>query len=233
MKRTANRLKESEGPTTRYASEAMEARRARILQTARDLLATDTGRFTMRDLARESDVALATLYNIFGSQDELIAEAIAEVFVERIQNLVPANTTDPIETMLERLKLSHAEIMRVPAYAKKMLGIYFSSETNSAIREILHSYPRDQDRSVLEALLNEGALHEWVDIATLADDLTVTQYGVLTHWANGDVAEDKLLTRMHYASLSLLVGCLKEAWAAPVRLRLESIARGLRLNRPS
>ena len=74
---------------SRYASDAMAERRARILETARDMLVEEGGKFTMRDLAKRSGVALATLYNIFGSQDELVAQAVVQVFEERIEDLIP------------------------------------------------------------------------------------------------------------------------------------------------
>ncbi len=212
----------------RYSSDAMEARRARILEAARTLLVRDGGTFTMRDLAGESGVALATLYNIFGSQDDLIAQAVAEIFVERIQNLALKDTTSPITMMLERLELAHNEILRVPAYAKRMLTIYFDSQTDSAIRDMLHTYPFRQNKEVLEALNEQNGLQDWVVIEVLANDLTVAQYGVITHWAAGGISDDVLKYRQHYASLSILAGALKGKWANDARERLRALSRHLR-----
>ena len=112
----------------KYESRKMIARREHIVETALDMMARDDGEFTMRDLAKESGVATGTLYNLFGSQDALVAEAVGTVFEERVSAMVVLPDSDDIAELIRaRNEASFQEIMRVPAYAIKMMQIYFAA----------------------------------------------------------------------------------------------------------
>ena len=69
----------------KYLSDKMVARRRHILETAQTMLARDDGSFTMRGLARESGVATATIYNLYGSQDAVIAARIPSLSISTIR----------------------------------------------------------------------------------------------------------------------------------------------------
>lgn len=193
---------------SRYASEAMRLRRARILVAARELLAEDGAKFTMRDLARRSGVALATLYNTFESQDALTSEAVVEIFEQRIDQLVPSETESIFGMLEERAKLVADEILRVPAYAKRMTTIYFGAETQSPIRDVLHSQPFAVHQSTLRRFRDEGALADWVNIEAMANELTANQYAVVSRWGAGEFEDQELANRSLYSLLAALAGML-------------------------
>lgn len=211
--------------SSRYASNAMADRRARILETAREMLVADDGKFTMRDLARQSGVALATLYNIFDSQDELVAQAVVEIFVERIENLVPKDGGPVLERIERAQELSNAEILRVPAYAKKMLTIYFSEDTTSRIRDVLHGQAAAGNVRYLQDLKDEGALLPWVNIDLLASDAAVAVYAIITRWAVGEIRDDQLLARQKFLRLSLLAGFVTDDVQVKIKKRLQNLSK--------
>ena len=88
----------------------MAKRRSDILETARLLLTEQDGQFTMRELAAKSGVALATLYNIFGNQKELIGQAVIEVLRGSLTSWttsddvsLPAQVERRLESVVTRL----------------------------------------------------------------------------------------------------------------------------------
>ncbi len=209
--------------TSRYASDAMAERRARILETARQMLVEEGGKFTMRDLAKRSGVALATLYNIFDSQDELVAQAVVQVFEERIENLIPKGDGSILELIERQQELSNAEILRVPAYAKKMLAIYFSEDTKSRIRDILHGQAVAGNLRFLKRLEREGALLPWVEVDVLASDLAVAAYAIITRWAAGEMSDESLLPRQKYQRLTFLAGAVTGPLDTQIKARLTEL----------
>ncbi len=214
---------EQAGRSAGYASDAMAERRARILETARQMLVEEDSKFTMRDLAKRSGVALATLYNIFESQDELVAQAVVAVFVERIEKLVPKDEGSVLARIERAQELSNAEILRVPAYAKKMLTIYFSKDTNSRIRDTLHGQAAAGNLRYLKELKREGALLPWVNIDLLASDAAVAIYAIITRWAAGEISDEALLARQKLLRLTLLAGVVTGKYETAIKKRLQQL----------
>jgi len=194
----------------KYESRKMIARREHIVETALDMMARDDGEFTMRDLAKESGVATGTLYNLFGSQDALVAEAVGTVFEERVSAMVVLPDSDDIAELIRaRNEASFQEIMRVPAYAIKMMQIYFAGEPGSPVRKRLHDIPRAAMLALLEGARDADALEKWVDVDRLADEMVAAQYAVVARWAAQEIDDEQLRQGTTYAALALLAGALK------------------------
>ena len=218
-----------ENQPIRYSSDAMVARRRRIIETALDLMARNGGDFTMRDLAKESGVATGTLYNLFGGQDALVAEAVITVYEERVTALAVMPETDDVTDIIRaRGDAAHAEIMRVPAYAIKMAHLYFAGPPGSPVRNTLHAIPAAFWVGLLKDMDREGALAAWVDSAMLADELTSAQYGVVARWAAGDMDDEALPTRTFYVACAMLVGALKGARKKQIRAALTDMDKALK-----
>lgn len=210
----------------KYESETMIARRARIVATALDMMARNDGDFTMRALAKESGVATGTLYNLFGGQDGLVAEAVSQVFEERVNGMTVAPKGDDVADIVEaRNEAAFQEIMRVPAYAKAMVRIYFSGDQDSPIRKQLHDIPTEFWIEQLEILKVDGALEDWVDIKSLADQMTIAAYSVVAQWAAGDIDDDSLRIGNVYFVLVLLAGAVKGRHRDSVIRKLKSLKK--------
>lgn len=211
---------------TKYSSDAMIARRKGILEATQKLLSQNDGTFTMRDLARESGVATGTLYNLFGSQEAVIAEAVIEVFEQRVTKMaVPNQEDDPLALYEARTEAAYREILRVPAYAKKMVQIYFSGEPDQEIRRTLHNVPAAFSRQFLERLQAEGQLNDWVSPEHLADQIPPAQYAVVERWAAEDIGDGALLDDTLYAGYALLAGATKGKTHDRVVKRLKELER--------
>ncbi|MFN3233565.1 MAG: TetR/AcrR family transcriptional regulator [Alphaproteobacteria bacterium] len=194
----------------KYESETMIARRARIIETALDMMARNDGDFTMRALAKESGVATGTLYNLFGGQEGLVAEAVSQVFEERVNGMTVDPKNDEIAEVAEaRSAAAFKEMMRVPAYAKTMCQIYFSGEAGNPVRQQLHDIPTNFWVDQLRRLQTEGALEEWVRIDALADEMTSAAYAVVSRWAAEDLDDEGLRRGNLFVVLTLLAGAVK------------------------
>lgn len=76
----------------------MQRRRARILKSARDML-TGGGfeALNLRELARQADVTVPTIYNLVGNKEELLVELFAEALTEIEARMDASRAADPLQ----------------------------------------------------------------------------------------------------------------------------------------
>lgn len=214
-----------EAKTRKYASTRQQERRSKIMEETRDLIAEfGVEGVTMRDLAERSGVALATLYNNYGSKDALISDAVQELFEERLTNLAQVPTeADPLLAYETRLKASVSEIHRIPEYAKVMTVLYFTQSGQDGIRDILHGFAKSGYLAVLENLAQDGLLLDTVVPDLLADEITSSNYAVIAKWRQGHVTDEALFNRMMYTGLTLIAGSARPKLQAKIQARLSAL----------
>jgi AcrR family transcriptional regulator len=193
----------------KYQSEKMASRRLAILEMAQALLSQDDGQFTMRELAKKSGVATGTLYNLYGSQDALIADAVADIFERRVLDLatVPADKS-VVSAITSRQEAAFHEMMREPLFAKKMVELYFSGDPGSHVRRMLHSIPTGHTIEQLERVKALGDLKPWVEIPRLASQMTRSNYAVVSSWAAEELTNEEFNDEILYATYVILLGAL-------------------------
>lgn len=209
----------------KYASTRQIERRGKILEETRDLIAEfGVEGVTMRDLAERSGVALATLYNNYGSKDALISEAVQELFEERLANLVDLPPqADPLLAYEARLRASVSEVHRIPEYAKVMTVLYFTQSGPGGIRDILHGFAKSGYLAVVEDLAQEGLLLDAVVPDLLADEITSSNYAVIAKWRQGHVPDEALFDRMMYTGLTLIAGSARSELQTRIQARLKAL----------
>jgi len=212
----------------------MAARRQRVLETALELLSENDGHFTMRDLASRSDVALGTLYNLFGSQDALLAEAVADVFERRVApEVIQPEGDDIYATLSSWYEGTFKEVMRLPVFAKAMAHIYFNGEPDDRVRQMLHQVPRRFVKAQIERVKAAGDLVDWADPGLLADEMTASSYAAVSRWAAGDLTDSELRDETWRINCTFLAGAtmgrthrvLTEALRARAGIKDEGDAR--------
>ena len=193
----------------KYQSDKMVSRRQRILETVQALLSRNDGQFTMRELARESGVATATLYNLYGSQGALIADAVADIFERRVNysNGDPAAETISA-AITSRHKAAYDEILREPAFARKMVEIFFNSDAGDPTHDMLLRVPANFGEQQLLMARNAGDLADWVNIPVLADQMARANYATINAWAHNEFEDAELYPRILYSSFFMIVGAL-------------------------
>lgn len=75
----------------------MQKRRTRLLAEARVLLATGGYEaLNLRDLARQAELTVPTIYNLIGRKEDVLLAVAAGVLVELEARVVPQGDTDPL-----------------------------------------------------------------------------------------------------------------------------------------
>lgn len=193
----------------RRPSSRVTERRNRIIRKVRDLVAErGIEPLGMRELAQECGVAVATLYNQFGSREGVIGEALEadfrlhfEPLSERTKNLPAAKQFDVrIRTAV------HAVLGELRRYTDSTMPLYFSHTPHPVLRRALHDLVVADFRHILEDIAQRGDLEAWVDIPSFADDIVTQHYAIVMKWVQGHIADDELYSRCIRAIGACFVG---------------------------
>jgi AcrR family transcriptional regulator len=149
----------------------------------------------MRELSRRAKVALRTLYNVFGSKEDIIVSII------RLRYDSLERPRDPKEVTLEAITARHLEVtrwlLRQRRYASAMAGVFFAPRADARIHEILVQlwrfgsgawlYEADADRLLVRLTPPQRE--------TLAALLLNTGYANVADWAAGRISDAEFRRR--------------------------------------
>jgi AcrR family transcriptional regulator len=190
-----------------YKSDNIYERRRRILREARKMISeSGLAGFSVRELATRAGIAQKTLYNAFGSKDNVIALAIRQYmgdFNDRVA-FVFDNLT--LEGRLERLIKIHSRNIQVRAYTTAIMAVYNSPSADRAVREAIRNLSEVSFRSYAEVLDVQGAYAEGMNAERLIYLATTQVYAVLSDWCLKDLPDDQLVDRICETFLVLLLG---------------------------
>ncbi|MBI1179367.1 MAG: TetR family transcriptional regulator [Alphaproteobacteria bacterium] len=210
-----------------YSSAQMARRRSRVLEEARKLIGeAGYDGVTMRLLAERSQVASATLYNIYGNKETLVATAVSELFEEQIERATQ-ECGQGVDGALKRLDWIAGEILRMPEYARAMVTVYFSTTADSTVRDLLRNMSMTNYIYFLDLLRRQGQLEEWVNVDLVADEIANQEFAVVHDWAIGRVDSARLATRQKYTLLLTLGSVTCGPIARLVQTRLKELQEEL------
>lgn len=191
----------------RYASAAMLERRKRILAVARELVAEQgIDGFSVNALCRRADVAKQTLYNAFGTKDELIAAAILDYFEDYESHIPYCSPLGTLDRLIERMVAVGTRNLTIPNYIKAITGFYFSASANPELRTMLHEIFSLIQRPYVEALAASASLHPWVDGERLIDSLDEQRMLTAAKWARGEMSDEDFVDALAMGVLTILLG---------------------------
>lgn len=195
-------------PTSRanYSSKMMEDRRRRVLEVTRKLISQNGHQgFSMANISKLAEVSEATLYNIYGTKDRMVAAAIKEgfdsLFIEYTRDVNPT-----IEKMISRLELAVNENLRFPKYSRAVVASFFSMDEDNTFRRSLIEIPSVFFERVLINIRDQGELSPRVEPSVLAREMALHQYAVLHSWTVGATSPEHLGDRLKAATMLLLSG---------------------------
>ena len=210
-----------------YSSESMARRRERVLDEARRLIAeAGYDGVTMRLLAERSEVASATLYNIYGNKETLIATAVSELLEEQIERSKRVSGGG-LDGALNHIDWISGEILRMPEYARAMVTVYFSGSADNLVRDMLRQIASANYKSMMDRFREKGGLAPWVDTQIASDEISNHIYAVVHDWAIGRLPPEKLADRQKFAMLLILGGLTQGETLDQVRARLEACQKRL------
>ena len=185
------------------------ARRERILSVTLELIGElGVEAITMRDLALRCDVAVATLYNQFGSRESVIAEALRGDILGRYQPVVKrTNALDPAAKLRERVATT-ARGMTGPwrGYTRSMMIFYFQPTADSHLRAVIHDFVAADFEVIVREIGALGDLQPWVRPDVFADDLVTQLCSLVMKWTQGHISDRALKSRLMRAAATSFCG---------------------------
>lgn len=208
-----------------YSSPAMQARRQRILEETRTLIAEQgIDGFSMMELCRRADVAKQTLYYAFGNKNLLIASAIHDFF-EKYERGIPYHSpSGTLDRMIERIVAIGRRNLGIRNYVGAIVAFYYSSSTGSELWNALHDIMILPQRPYVEALAQARQLQPWTDRQQLIDALDGQRLSVSNDWIHGRINDDDMIDRLVIGHLSYLLGSVRGTARRTIETTLRQIA---------
>jgi AcrR family transcriptional regulator len=181
----------------------------------------------MRKVARAANVSVPTLYNLFGSKEEIRQAMCAGFFDEVDRDLETRSADAPLE---QALAFVDEAVGHVVDRADLIRPVLLAQEHGRGGERLTTPLAVERQRAVIQAAMDQGDLH-----ADLRADLLAAQAYEGFHraallWARGDVDASGFRDKSMYAACVCLLAAAADA-ARPELLRItrrleRKLARG-------
>jgi AcrR family transcriptional regulator len=159
-----------------YNSERLIERHAMILEAARaELSLKGFHGVTMQGLAERAGVTKKTLYNVYGSKDQLLVTAISEV-IDQYRD-VSAEGEPGIPAIITSRRAAVAKVVDSPEYASAMTSALIQAQSDDRLIELLIKDTVTWNHQQLEQASAKGELAGHVETGELAEQLTSLAWG--------------------------------------------------------
>jgi AcrR family transcriptional regulator len=191
--------------------ENLERRRQRILTATRELIARDgVGGWSMRKVASAANVSVPTLYNLFGSKEEIRSAMCAGFFDKLDRGLL--NEEVPLDQPLERVLAFVTEavdhVLAEPALTRP---VFLAQEHGRGFERRTTPLAVERQRAAIQAAMDEG----YLDANLRADLLALQAYEGFHRaallWARGELDPSGFRTKALYATCLCLLAVATDA----------------------
>ncbi len=195
-----------------YSSPAIYARRQRILDETRKLIAErGLAGFSMDEICRRADVAKRTLYNAFQTKERMIAIAIHEYFDRYISKIPYTAPPGTLQGTIERLVFVIQRNRQIRNYITAIMSVYFSPDADRSIWQTMHSMAVESNLQWVQALAGRRQLQPWIDPQRLTDDVVRIEYAIIYDWCRGRIADEDVALHLLTGHLTCMVGATRGA----------------------
>jgi AcrR family transcriptional regulator len=187
-------------------------RKARILAEAQSMLdELGVDAFTIRELSRRANVAQRTLYNVFGSKEDIIASAIELHFSSLIEAMPPDLSEGGLDTLFHRTHGTVDVIVRLRRYAAAMVGVFFAPSADPKIHNSLVRVWRIGAGSWMDQPAAKSLLVKMpkAQVDAVAAMLLNSAYANIGDWVSGRISEAEFRRRATVNSLMIARSYLK------------------------
>ncbi|MGE3301920.1 MAG: TetR/AcrR family transcriptional regulator [Hyphomonadaceae bacterium] len=206
------------------SSNAMFERRRRILREARRIIAGEgLDALNIRDLCRRADVATRTIYNAFGSKENVVALAIRDYFDSFQNRLVFETDPASFEGAYEHLITTTLRNLEIPNFLRAVAALYFSPTIHANIRGVLVEIAGRSVRPWIAAMKAQRQLERGIDVERLIVDLSHAQYAIVHEWGLGALSDSEFVRRAVGVVLLHLAGALRVPARAQARAAYEDL----------
>jgi AcrR family transcriptional regulator len=169
-----------------YSSPRQEERQRRILEvTRREIAALGYAAITMQGLAAASEVSTKTLYNLYGSKDELLLTAVEDLLHQIRQHPDLAKAPEGLTSLLAFFEVTDRQIVATPHYAEVMARTLFQAEKGHRLTRILLGDTRNFATEALAISIEQGEVHPDIDPVAIGKILMANEWGAILLWSKG------------------------------------------------
>ena len=211
-------------PTLREIN--IEARRRRILEAARRLIAAGgMPALSMRKLAAEAGLSVTTLYNLYGVRDEILAALINDAVDHMVTVLdAEAPLADPLERCRAVITVSIRQLAANEALYRPMIvaaneGLSRGPEADRrlAVRAA------GMQREAIEQAIAQDLLHDTLDPARLAEQIYHGYELACEQWAYGLLDEAGFRARALYGLYVALLSVASDSVRPEIVAHLQAL----------
>ena len=201
-------------------------KRQLIVDAARALMqAGDTEGFSMRTLAEEAGVSIATPYNLFGSKEQVVA-AVMDTDLARYREALNSADKDPLELLFHSISIGR-QLFEAEPHFYKMGAQSIQGATDSSLTTQF-SLPRHQLlRDLVQQAVQTGYLTHRINSDSLAIALGHQYYGWIQAWARDLISLDEMETRSHYAYAMTLAAAATDDYREALINRAMTLQKSL------
>lgn len=141
--------------------------------------------FTMKRLAEAADVSTKTLYNLYGSRDELLVAAIEELLEELQENAKIQSAREGVERLMALCEVSAQQVVSTPQYSEVLARALLHAEKDHRLSKLLlgDTYQRAEEAFLISQKC--GEITPDANIKSLAKIFTSHQWGLILTWSKG------------------------------------------------
>lgn len=200
------------------SSDAMFQRRRRILFETRKMIEEGgLEAFSIDALSKRAGVAKKTIYNAFGSKENVVALAIRYYFDSFRRHILLSSEAPSFRVALTSQMLVTLRNQGIANYLHAMAQIYFSQTIHLDIREALLEIGREPYLAWLRELMISRQLERGVDPDRLANTLSDLQWNKVQQWGVGAIDDDGFFEQTIEDVLLHLAGATRGAARTEVR----------------
>ena len=197
------------------------------MRAARTLM-QKTGRtgFSMRALADEAGVSIATPYNLFGSK-QAIMFAVLDADLEHYQRRLASLRVDELETFFKAVSVATALYSTEPSFYRAVLFAVYN-EGGREYRAMFGGPRHAMWKGFVEAAVNAGYLSDALDPDAFAAALARMFFSNILEWVSGELTLPELEAWAQYGFALVLRGMATPASEMRLDERLADLQRRLR-----
>ena len=198
---------EMPAPRKNLLTKASSDRLDRILAAAARRLEQDgIDGLTMRNLAQDSGVSPVTLYNRFGSKDNIISLVVINSFdrnIDLTQRSVD-HSTSPFDHLLVLLGLLEHELRDKKGFSQALMVLLFKHDNDRELPNTVYSMLRTRVFSSIRDMHLIGELQGWAPVEPIATEITDRILGTAMKWTQRTLTDKDLLSSLRFSVLTTL-----------------------------
>lgn len=211
--------------TTTTTKTGRSNRRDDIVTAARELMRTggDTG-FSMRALAEQAGVSIATPYNVFGSKQNVLL-AVLDDDLALYEDALSRLSGDPIAVLFDAMDLMFRMLEREPEFYRGMLAAV--NRDGGEARHLASGARYAVWKRLLRQATENGQLDAHADPDAFAIATSQQNLANLHNWSSGQLGFQEMCARTHYGLALMLLAIATPDSRKELRARMRRAEQDL------